>query len=124
MIMIFDPKGHLYIIILISEKKKKKNGRCALFILVGRRRGPRPVEMDVLPLAITAVPDTRFLALLRVGLSLSIFSQNNKCYKKKILSKDLKIDLLVDELSQSDVGDAGCILAHQMDVRIEDERID
>lgn len=83
------------------------------------------MEMDVLPLAITAVPDTRFLALLRVGLSLSIFSQNNKCYKKtKILSKDLKIDLLVDELSQSDVGDAGCILAHQMDVRIEDERID
>jgi len=44
------------------------------------------VEMDVLPLAITAVPDTRFLALLRVGLSLSIFS----CKKKieKMLCKD------------------------------------
>lgn len=80
------------------------------------------MEMDVLPLAITAVPDTRFLALLRVGLPLSIFSKIISFKKEKSLVRNRY--LLVDELSQSDVGDAGCILAHQMDVRIEDERID
>lgn len=33
-------------------------------------------------------------------------------------------DSLVHELSETDVGNAGRIVSHQMDVRIEDQRID
>ena len=33
-------------------------------------------------------------------------------------------DALVNELSEADVGDAGGVVSHQVDVRIEDQRVD
>lgn len=81
------------------RKKKNRRGRFSLlcgvvlFVLVIRKstgsRGSRSVKVNVQPLAIAAVPHSGLFVLLCVRLS-----------------------LLVHELSQADVSDAGRILAH------------
>lgn len=57
--------------------------------------------MDVLPLAVSAMPHTSFLRLAGPRPTLA-----------------------VDKLSQADVSDAGCILADQVDVRVQDGGVD
>lgn len=65
---------------------------------VGR---PRPVEVDNLPLAITAVPHPAFLWLDGSWWAVA-----------------------VDELCDSDVSDACCLIPNKMDVRIQDCCVD
>lgn len=57
--------------------------------------------MDVLPLAVSAMPDTSFLRLAGP-----------------------RPTLVVDKLSQADVSDAGCVLADQVDVGVQDGGVD
>lgn len=57
--------------------------------------------MDVLPLAVSAMPDTSFLRLA-----------------------GSRPTLAVNKLGQADVSDAGCVLADQVDVRVQDGGVD
>lgn len=59
------------------------------------------MEVDVLPLAVSAVPDSSLLRLAGPWLTLIVY-----------------------ELSQADVGDAGGVLPDQVDVRIQDGGVD
>lgn len=59
------------------------------------------MEVDVLPLAVSAMPDT---SLLRLG--------------------GPRPTLIVNELSQTDVGDAGGVLADQVDMGVQDGGVD
>jgi len=68
----------------------ERRGRCA-----------RAVEVDVLPLAVSAMPDARLLRLAGPRPTLD-----------------------VHKLSQANVGDAGGVLADQVDVGVEDGSVD
>lgn len=59
------------------------------------------VEVDVLPLAVSAMPDTSLLWLAGPRPTLA-----------------------VNKLSQADVGDAGCILADQVHMGVQDGGVD
>lgn len=64
-------------------------------------RGPRAVEVDVLPLAVAAVPDAGLLRLAGARPALGI-----------------------DVLGEADVGDAGSVLADDVDVGVQDGCVD
>lgn len=59
------------------------------------------MEVDVLPLAIAAVPDAGLLGLAGAGPALR-----------------------VDVLGEADVGDAGSVLPNDVHVRVQDGRVD
>jgi hypothetical protein len=91
------------------------------------------VKVNIQPFAITAVPHAGFFALLCVRLPLSKIKFNQILKKNPIKfpprSETTKKTIgrsnsLVHELSQTDVCNAGGILAHQMDVRVEDQCVD
>lgn len=72
---------------------------CADLILlkVGHVGAPRAMEVDIEPTAIATVPDPGLLRLQRVELALS-----------------------VNRLGDLYVGDGGCIVSEQVDVRVDD----
>jgi len=59
------------------------------------------VEVHALPPVVAPLPDARFLALLRMRLT-----------------------LFVEVLGEPDVGDAGCFVAQQVHVRVHDHGVD
>lgn len=81
--------------------------------------GVAAMNVNVLPLAVALVPYARLLRLVSVSVALPakrIDERNSICTKVE--------SSLINVLRQSDVGNAGRFIAQQVNVRVEDGRVD
>lgn len=84
--------------------------------------GVATVNVNILPLVVTLVPDAGLFWLVSVSVTLSEYDKELRVIKKNW--KSIFWNLLINVLRQSNVGNAGRIVAQQMDVWIEDGRVD